>query len=87
MGDVKSIDTGRELRERKERIVRGLRVLADQIDEGLEDYDAIPVCGYTEFDDIVTIMPYELSPMQLSWCGRQVMDHAATEHAENYADD
>lgn len=66
MGDIKSIDTGRELRERKERIVRGLRVLADQIDEGLEDYDAILVCGFTYFDEYVNIMPYELTPMQLS---------------------
>ncbi len=76
MGEIKSIDCGKDLNDRRDRMVRYLRAIADEIDMGLSDYDGLLIVGFEAAGETVDIMPSELTPMQLAWVGHNVVQHA-----------
>lgn len=85
MGDVTRLPDIRS--EYRELMVRGLRTIADAIEQGVDDYDAMLVVPY--YSDSHEIDPhcFNLSNPELSLIGAQLVNWAIVDHSECDEDD
>ncbi len=85
MGDVKQFPDIRA--EYRELMVQGLRTMADALEQGIDDYDALLVVPYHSPSHDIEPFSFNLSNPELSWIGSQLVNWAIVDHSESYDDD
>lgn len=85
MGDVTQFpDLGAENRE---AMIRGLRTLADALEQGIDDYDGVLVVGFYRGGEGLEIYPFNLYNAELSWIGQHCINEALSNHLSHYDED
>lgn len=73
--------------ETREAMVAGLRLIADAIKQGIDEYDGIVVCGYYRETNEPDPFPLGLEDHELAWIGLQLQNWALTNHYERFEED
>lgn len=85
MGDVKQFPNLQA--ETREAMAAGLRLQADAIEQGIDDFDGLLLVGYYRDTEEVEPFPIGLKNSEMSWIGTQLQNWALSEHYESLSDD
>ena len=85
MGDVKQFPNLQA--ELRDAMVAGLRLQADAIEQGIDDFDGLVLIGYYRETEEVEPFPIGLKSSELSWAGLQLQNWALSEHYESFSED